>query len=211
MAGSERYYPVGLRLTDRLVVILGGDREAALKVERLLSYGPRLHVIHPAVVPSIAQRARAGDVRWSARSYRGGDLHGATLAIVCDPVSAVAALDEARREGVLVNAVDRADRSDVIAMAGLVRGPVEIAMHTSGASAALSRRLREDLEARYGDGLGTLASLLGELRSTVRERVHDVAERRAFWLGVVDAQLLRRARRGDFDAERVRAEILARL
>jgi precorrin-2 dehydrogenase / sirohydrochlorin ferrochelatase len=211
VAERERYYPVGLRLSDRLVVVLGGDAEAALKVQRLLPYGPDLHVIHPTVVPTIVERARTGQVRWSARAYQPGDLRGATLVIVCDPAAAAAALDEARQEGVLVNAVDRADRSDVIAMAGMTRGPVEISVHTSGASAALSRRLREDFEARYGDGLGALAAVLGELRPTVRARLADPARRRAFWLGVVDARLLARARSGNFDAERVRQEILERL
>jgi uroporphyrin-III C-methyltransferase/precorrin-2 dehydrogenase/sirohydrochlorin ferrochelatase len=87
--------------------------------------------------------------------------------------------------GYLVNVVDRPDLCDFTIPAILDRAPVTIAMGTSGASASLSKALKERLDLLLPPGLGPLATAIRAARAAV-ERVHtSVPARRAFWSGLL--------------------------
>ncbi|MBN3930052.1 uroporphyrinogen-III C-methyltransferase [Streptomyces verrucosisporus] len=75
-------YPVGLRLTGRPVVVLGGGTVAQRRLPALLAAGADVLVIAPSATPSVEAMAEAGELRWERRAYRPGDLDGAWYAIV---------------------------------------------------------------------------------------------------------------------------------
>jgi precorrin-2 dehydrogenase/sirohydrochlorin ferrochelatase len=206
-----RYYPLALNLAGRKVVVVGGDAEAEHKLEDLFPYGPELIVVSPEVTQSIAAGWADGRWRWLPRRYRWGDLAGAALAFVSERGLYRQVRAEANARGVLLNAVDDLALCDFLAMAHFRRGGLEVAVHTSGQSAALSRRLRERLQTAIGTSYGELAAVLGALRPRVRSRLPDPARRRGFWLEVVDARLLERAEHGTFSAAELWREVEERL
>ncbi|MCL8208219.1 MAG: bifunctional precorrin-2 dehydrogenase/sirohydrochlorin ferrochelatase [Actinomycetia bacterium] len=208
---TPRFLPVALDLAGRAVVVVGGGAEAEAKVRRLLPLGARVSVVSPVATPALREWAREGLVRWVRRRYRPGDLAGARVVFVADPRMAPAVVQDARHGGVLVNVVDDAQQSDFIAMASIRRGGLEVAVHTSGQSAALSRRLRERLEEQMGPEWGDLARVLGQLRATVRRHLSAPADRRAFWLAMVNQDLLDQVEQGAFQADALRSAIVARL
>jgi uroporphyrin-III C-methyltransferase/precorrin-2 dehydrogenase/sirohydrochlorin ferrochelatase len=67
----------------------------------------------------------------------------------------------------LVFASDRPALSDLAMPAVVRRGPVTVAVSTSGTSPVLARRLREELDRLLPAELGPLAERLGELRETL--------------------------------------------
>ncbi|WP_101257165.1 uroporphyrinogen-III C-methyltransferase [Streptomyces barkulensis] len=75
-------YPVGLRLTGRRVVVLGGGTVAQRRLPALLAAGADVLVIAPSATPSVEAMAEAGELRWERRAYRPGDLDGAWYAVV---------------------------------------------------------------------------------------------------------------------------------
>jgi len=196
MHENTTYFPIGLKLAGRKVVILGGDDEAARKVEAMLHCGAKVAVVSPTATPAIQRLAAESRLHWLRRDYQPGDLHGATLAVACDRALGEAAGAEAAREGVLINVVDVPELCDFVAMATFSRDGLQFAVHSSGKSAALARRIRERLEGEFGEEYAALARLLGELRPVVRELFSSPAERREFWLSVVDAELLDEVERG---------------
>jgi siroheme synthase-like protein len=208
MGGSARYYPVALDLRDRIVVVVGGGADAEFKVERLLPYGPRLRICSEKVTDAIAALAEVGLVQWLKRDYQPGDLQDASVVFVCDRRFVEAARQEAKARRVLLNALDDAGASDFIAMAGFSRRGLDIAVHSSGQSAALSRRLRERLEREVGEAFGELAALLGELRPQVHRLIPDPSARRSFWLAMVDAQLMEAVGNGAWDPADLEARLL---
>ena len=210
MSGFGSYIPVGLRVDGRRVVIIGGDGEAALKVEKLLGAGARITVISASPVPAIESLAGEGAVTLLRRDYRIGDLAKASAAFVCDARFAAAARAEADRRRVLLNVLDRTELCDFIAMAFVARDGLQIAVHSSGKSAALARRIREDLEERYGETFAELVRTLGELRSAVRQMIPSGETRRDFWLDTVDAALVTRAASGAFDRHDFRSRVMAK-
>jgi len=210
VSGYGSYLPVGLRVDGRRVVVIGGDHEAEIKVEKLLAARARIKVISDAPVPGIETRAAAGALTLIRRAYRRGDLAGAFAAFVCDTRFAVPARAEADHRRVLLNVLDRGDLCDFIAMAYVARDGLQIAVHSSGKSAALTRRIREDLEERYGEGFAELAGVLGELRSAVKQLIPSGETRRGLWLDTVDAALVTEVAAGAFDRHDFTSRVMAK-
>jgi uroporphyrin-III C-methyltransferase / precorrin-2 dehydrogenase / sirohydrochlorin ferrochelatase len=105
---------------------------------------------------------------------------GARLAFVAigDSHEAETAARRLRREGLLVNVVDRPALCDFTTPSILDRDPVQIAIGTDGASAGLAKHLRLRLEALLPDSLGLLARSLAAARDALRERWPEGNERR---------------------------------
>ncbi|WP_031507652.1 uroporphyrinogen-III C-methyltransferase [Streptomyces megasporus] len=95
-------YPVGLRLTGRRVVVLGGGTVAQRRLPALLAAGADVLLIAPSATPSVEAMAEAGELRWERRAYRPGDLDGAWYAVVAtdDPEANAAASAEAEERRV---------------------------------------------------------------------------------------------------------------
>ena len=137
------YYPVFLDLRNRPVVVVGGGRVAARKVAGLVEAGARVRVIAPRVIPPVRAEAVV------RRRYRKGDLRGAVLAFAATDdrtVNRAVAL-EARHRRIPVNVADSLEECTFLVPARVTRGPVQIAISTSGANPRLAKELRKKLEA----------------------------------------------------------------
>jgi siroheme synthase-like protein len=77
--------------------------------------------------------------------------------------------DEAKKAGVLVNVADNPERSNFITPSFFKRGNLTIAVSTSGISPALARKIRTKLEKSFGEEYASLLSLIGEVRSKLKE------------------------------------------
>lgn len=109
-----------------------------------------------------------------------GEEETALLAIVAieDDGEAEAAVARLKARGILVNAVDRSALSDYFIPAIVDRDPVLVAVGTGGASAGLSKALRQRLERILPAGLGEFAETMRGLRGAIRERWPSFDERR---------------------------------
>lgn len=166
------YYPVVLAMTARAVVVIGGGPTAERRVEDLLRVGASVSVVNPDLSPRLAAWAAAGRISHVERSYRSGDLRGYDLAFVAmkNAVMAGAVAEEGRRRGVWVNAADDPVHCDFILPAVLRRADLLVAVATGGSSPALSRVIREELDAYLTEDYATLAQLAAEARRDLRER-----------------------------------------
>ncbi|MGW0598006.1 uroporphyrinogen-III C-methyltransferase [Streptomyces sp. NPDC002776] len=106
-------YPVGLRLTGRRVVVLGGGQVAQRRLPALIAAGADLHLVSPEVTPSVEAMAEAGELTWHQRPYADGDLADAWYALIAtsDPEANQAASAEAERHRVWCVRSDDADRA----------------------------------------------------------------------------------------------------
>jgi uroporphyrin-III C-methyltransferase/precorrin-2 dehydrogenase/sirohydrochlorin ferrochelatase len=97
----EQHYLVGLDLTGRRAVVVGGGTVAQRRLPRLVASGAAVEVIAPHVTPAVQGMADAGELTWHQRPYADGDLDGAWYVVTCTEVTevneAVAAEAERRR------------------------------------------------------------------------------------------------------------------
>lgn len=75
-------YPVGLRLTGRRVVVLGGGQVAQRRLPALIAAGADIHLVSPTATPSVEAMADAGELTWERRPYEEGDLAQAWYALI---------------------------------------------------------------------------------------------------------------------------------
>jgi uroporphyrin-III C-methyltransferase/precorrin-2 dehydrogenase/sirohydrochlorin ferrochelatase len=160
---AQPYYPVFLDLQERRCVVLG---DTALADEKALGL-----------------RSSGATVVHLRRPFQAGDLVGAYLAIDAsdDPDAQREARAEADRERVLLNVADVTHQCDWIAPALVKRGPLQIAISTSGESPFLARALRERIETMIGEEWGPFTQLMGRMRRRLRRAgVPGDAQHRAY-------------------------------
>lgn len=94
-------YPVGLRLTARRTVVLGGGQVAQRRLPALIAAGADILLVSPTATPSVEAMADAGEITWERRPYAEGDLKDAWYALIATSDSeantAASAEAEARR------------------------------------------------------------------------------------------------------------------
>lgn len=196
-------YPICLiRLEQRPSIVIGGGQVAARKVIGLLDAGACVKVIALHLIPTLRVLAAAGSIEVCEREYRPGDLAGAFLVIAAtdDPAVNQQVWDEARQHGCLINVVDDPVHSNFIVPARVQRGEVNIAITTGGASPALARRLREQLEQTIGPEYADLAEILAQTRSILLARHAPGEPRLAAALRLIDSDLLDVIRRDGREA-----------
>lgn len=96
---SAPLHPVGLRLSGRRVVLVGGGPAAYRATAGLLDSGAMVTVISPAVVPALEALADSGALAWVRRPYAPGDLEGAWYAVAAtdDPAVDEVVAEDAER------------------------------------------------------------------------------------------------------------------
>ncbi|MFF8291827.1 uroporphyrinogen-III C-methyltransferase [Streptomyces sp. NPDC016309] len=95
-------YPVGLRLTGRRVVVIGGGQVAQRRLPALIAAGADITLVSPSATPSVEAMVEAGELTWVKRRYEDGDLADAWYALIAatDPEANARASAEAERHRV---------------------------------------------------------------------------------------------------------------
>ena len=91
------------------------------------------------------------------------------------------------------------------------RGDLTIAIATSGRSPALARKLREELEQRFGAEWGEVLDVIGEVRNETNAELPDLGQRIRRWKNALDldeVERLVRAGRSDEARDRLRGRLL---
>ncbi|EPD61323.1 MULTISPECIES: uroporphyrinogen-III C-methyltransferase [Streptomyces] len=128
-------YPVGLRLTGRKVVVLGGGQVAQRRLPALIAAGADVLLVSPEVTPSVEAMADAGEISWQRRPYAEGDLADAWYALIAtsDDEANTAASAEAERHRVWCVRSDDADAATAWTPATGTSEGVTVAVLTSRA------------------------------------------------------------------------------
>ncbi|MBI3826284.1 MAG: bifunctional precorrin-2 dehydrogenase/sirohydrochlorin ferrochelatase [Candidatus Rokubacteria bacterium] len=166
------YFPLFADLSGRACLVVGGGPVAERKVDGLLAAGAVVTVVSPRLTRRLARAVARARVRHLRRRYRRGDVAGATLAFAAtgDPRVDGAVAAEGRRRGVWVNVADVPARCDFILPSILRRGALTVAVSTGGASPAVARAVREQLERSLTPAHGALVEIAGEVRRVLRAR-----------------------------------------
>lgn len=159
-------FPIALRLRGRSVLLVGAGKIATGRLSQLLEIGAQVHVVAPAVSEEIRAFARDGRIRLSERPYVIGDVTGSFVAFTAADSAEVnrAVVGDAQARGVLVNAADDPELCDFTVPSIGRRGPVVVAVTTSGLAPGLARTIRDRALAAVGPEYGRLARLFGRLR-----------------------------------------------
>ena len=193
-------FPVFMRVDGQAVAIVGNGEEALAKA-RLVSQSS-------AVLRIVADNASRGLLDFIASTgavhinaaYEAVHLQGAALAFAASGDEALdrRVVDDARRLGVAVNAVDRPELCDFFTPALVNRAPVVIAIGTEGAGPVLAQMLRARIDRMLSPSLGRLATLAASFR-VAAERLPKGNRRRRFWSDFFAGAPAKAIEAGDLD------------
>jgi len=166
-------YPLALKIEGRRCVVVGGGAVAERKAASLLECGADVVVVAPEATAELQRWADAGRLRYLARRFEPADVAGALVVIAAtnDPAVNTAVAEAGQHSGALVNVVDVPELCDFYVPASVNRGELQVAVSTGGASPMLAKRLRKELERRFGPEYETYLELLARLRSELKAQV----------------------------------------
>ncbi|MFM9696533.1 uroporphyrinogen-III C-methyltransferase [Streptomyces europaeiscabiei] len=106
-------YPVGLRLTGRRVVVIGGGQVAQRRLPALIAAGADILLVSPSATPSVEAMVDAGELTWEKRRYAEGDLAEAWYVLIAtgDPLANARASAEAERHRIWCVRSDNAEEA----------------------------------------------------------------------------------------------------
>lgn len=162
-------YPVCLRLAGKPVLVVGGGAVALGRVRGLLEAGAAVRVVAPRAHPELIQAAEKGQLELLRRAFTSDDVQGAMLVVaaVDDPVVSERIVSAARVRGVWCTAVDKPALCDFTMPSVGRRGPLTVAVSTSGQAPALAAQLRRRFEAQLHPEDLLIAQGVAVLRRTL--------------------------------------------
>ncbi len=171
-----RYYPMFMDLTGARCLVVGAGRVGRRKLATLLECSPAfVLVLDPSLEALRLAQAitvpQGCELRCEAREFSPSDAEGMSLAFASTPSAHVnsAVAQACRTCGVPCNTAGPLDGAggSFIVPSHVEAGPLTLALSTGGASPALTKALREDLESWLDKGYPLLISLLEALRPRV--------------------------------------------
>lgn len=173
-------FPVFLKLAGRACLVVGAGPIAESKIASLLDSGAQVTVVAPAATGEIQRLAASRRIRWIPRKFALADLNRVFLVVAAASDRDVnrAAFHEAVERGILCNSVDDPPNCDFYFPAVVRRGPLQIAISTSGESPALAQRIRREIEDSLDAAFGDWVEEIGERRHEIIAAVPSSDQRK---------------------------------
>lgn len=186
------YFPFFIDIENANGLIIGGGKHAVGKVEKLLPYGPNLHVIAAEVCEKIACYE---NVKISCRKFQDSDLDPRPdfVIIACDDMEdrkKIAGL--CREKHILVNSVDDVENCDFIFPSLIQRGKLSIGVMTGGASPVIGMDLKKQMNELIPDNIEEILEWMEMIRPEMKAKYPDEKERAKVFRAIYESMVVNR-------------------
>ncbi len=198
-------------MSGKAALVVGGGKVAERKVQSLLDVDAKVSIISKELTKKLKDQIEQREVTFLASEFSPEHLEGMFLVIAAtdDKRTNSVVADEAKRRGILVNAVDQPEQCTFIVPSVVRRADLVLAVSTSGKSPALSKKLRKRLEQEFGPEYAEFLNLMGRVREEVLNSELPQEKRKALFQQLVDSPLLDYLREGKSEAiEKLLMELL---
>ena len=163
------FYPIHINIEGRKCLVVGGGKTAERKVKTLLRYGGKVVVIAPKATEEIKRISQKKKVLWHKRVYKDSDLNQAFLVISATDIESLNKEigKKARKRGILINVVDSLEDCDFISPSLVERGHLRLSISTEGLAPLLSKKIRKDLDKKFGNEYKQYTQLIAKVRSVI--------------------------------------------
>ena len=173
---------VGLSLTGRPCLVVGGGEVALRRITKLIDEEAQILVVSPAVLPDIETYHAQGQLQWIEGPYRSEYMVDQQFVIIAtdNPIVNTQVMDDAMAVGAFINRADVKDDSTWVFGSATKMGDLELSIFTNQVSPRVSRLLRQDIERRYA----VLAEWLPQIRlwrQELQQLLQTPKDREQFW------------------------------
>lgn len=194
------YFPIHINIEYKTVVIVGGGHVATQKIASLLPAKANIVVVSPTLEESLLPLAELGQITWREKEFEARDLDDASLIIAAtNDTSVNEAVQEAAQHWQLINRADAQAESDFITPATVRRGPLVLTVSTSGASPALARKIKADLEEQFDEVYDDYVCFLQQARLMIAAQFEKGPQRRNALQALLEPSLLEWTRNGEME------------
>ncbi len=174
--GDSHYLPVMLDMRGKKILLVGGGAIASEKIGRLLDCTKDITVVAPDCSEKMEEYIENNNLTIYRREFADSDLEGVDIVIAAVDSQELQSriFGEARKRGVLCNAVDLPSYCDFIFPSIIRRDDFIMAFSTSGSSPALAKHLKRFFERLIPDGISDFLVTMREKRDSLpkgRERM----------------------------------------
>jgi len=201
------YYPVFLDLRGKKVVVAGGGHVAERKVLSLVESGASVTVISPEITETLSELKNKGLVFHIKREFKKRDLKEAFIVIAATSSKTINQ-KICQDAPYLVNVVDDQESCNFIVPSVISQPPLMIAVSTQGASPALSKTIRQELEQLFPPDISGYLQWLNKVRNTVKIKIENQKKREELFRKLASSQMLHILRNAGFRKTLERAEQL---
>ncbi|MFH2093064.1 MAG: bifunctional precorrin-2 dehydrogenase/sirohydrochlorin ferrochelatase [Pseudomonadota bacterium] len=186
-----KYYPILLDIEGKNCLVVGAGPVGERKAKALERSGARVLVISREF-PGAVDAWQTGSICCRQKAYEARDLLGMFLVFAAtnDAQLNLKIRQDAAKSNILCNVADAADSSDFILPSVVHRGDLILAVSTSGASPALARKIRQDLEQRIGPEYEMILRVMGNIRKKLLALGHAPDEHKQIFYTLIEAGLL---------------------
>jgi len=176
-----------LNIEGKQCTIVGGGKVAERKVKSLLNYGAVVTVISPWLTDALEKMVQSGQIVYHNKYYKTGDLKDSYLVYVATDDFRVsqACSEEASRENILINVVDVPKLCNFTVPAIVRRGSLTFAIASDGNSPMLSRKIREEIEERFGQHYKDVLEVLGDIRTRALSEIPEIEDRNSLFYQLI--------------------------
>ncbi len=174
-----KYYPAFLDLKNKNSVVVGGGKVAERKAKVLIKAGANVKIVSPELTKGLEKLAAQGKLDHIKRNYRKIDVKNCFIVI-----AATSSPDINRKVAsdaqCLVNVVDSPSSGNFIVPSSISRGGLNIAISTGGASPAMSRAIRKEMEQHYDAEFSRYLRFVETTRKRVIKDAPDHKKKKEF-------------------------------
>ncbi len=201
-----KFYPAYLDLRDHPCLVVGGGPVAERKALSLLEAGADVTIVSPDLTSKLQELSRSGKISHRRKTFDEQDLSGSFIVIAATDSPEVNArvARACKSRHILVNVVAPPEESSFIVPSVVERGELLMAVSTSGASPALSKKIRQELESRYGPEFDLFLRAFTAIRRRILDEVADEQKRRTIFQAIVDSDVIELLRQGKAHEAEVR-------
>ncbi len=184
------FYIACLKLKGRRCLVVGAGDIGLEKVEGLLACDAAVTLVAPEAIPALEALAAEGSITWHQRAYAPDDLDGHLIAIAAtdDTDVNIEVYNDAEARAMLVNVVDVPPLCNFILPAIVRTGPLAVAISTAGASPALAKRMKREIQEMFGEPYADLAVMLNETRGWAKGTLPTYQDRKEFFESIVNGE-----------------------
>jgi len=192
-----KYYPAFIDLRNKSAVVIGGGSVAERKVRSLVEAGANVRVISPEITTGLAKLRDRGILKHTKRTYIKGDSKKAFIVIAgtSSPLVNKKIADEAE---CLVNVINVPSEGNFIVPSLVRQGALTIAISTEGASPAISKAIRKEIEGLYGKEYGRYLRFVEKVRQETLTDIKDSRKRKKILNFLASEEILARLRKKGF-------------
>lgn len=192
-----RYYPLLLDLHGKHCLIVGLGKVGQRKLATLLKANPeQITVLDTFAFNEVTDKdlrtlLDSPLVSYAQRSFEASDVTGKMLVFASTGSRAVnnAIAKACAEQNILCNVIDDPSAGSFTVPAHVEKGDLLITLSTGGASPALSRKIKRELEKQVGDKYAPVVKLLGRIRPLILELANDTAQNTAVFRSVVSSDI----------------------